>query len=341
MQADPAPLPLNRVKDACVFEVTGVDIAGPVILRGGQKTWICLYTCAIYRAIHLELKSSLSTSEFLDCLRRFIGRRSRPSVIYSDNGSNFAGIDRAFSKLNWEVVAKYSSAQRINWIFNPPSVAWWGGWWEHLVGMLKNLLRKDLKRSCLNYEEMSTILCDCELTLNSRPLAYVSDASSDLKVLTPAMFLHDLKNTETRDLDIVEKINVHSRFSRKQEIMCHLRERFRNEYLSQLISKRNVKKLRDLKVGAVVLIGTDNRKRLDWPLAGVEKLILGRDNIARVAVLKTKDGLLKRPIQRVYPLEITDYKNTINISRIPVNENTKKPMSQIVEKDTNEMSYET
>ena len=124
MQVDPAPLPIHRIKDASVFEVTGVDYAGPVYLRGQQKAWICLYTCAVYRAIHLELVTSLSTMEFLASLRRFIGRRGRPSIIYSDNGSNFVGVDNAFERLNWDVIAKYSSAQRIDWRFNPPTASW-------------------------------------------------------------------------------------------------------------------------------------------------------------------------------------------------------------------------
>ena len=34
IKADPAPLPVHRVKDAAVFEVIGVHFAGPVFLRG-------------------------------------------------------------------------------------------------------------------------------------------------------------------------------------------------------------------------------------------------------------------------------------------------------------------
>ena len=103
MQADPPPLPLNRVKDCAVFEVVGIDFAGPIYLRGQQKGWICLFTCAVYRAVHLELVTSLSTMTFLMALRRFIDRRGRPSV------------------------QQFSTAQRITWHFNPPSAPWWGG----------------------------------------------------------------------------------------------------------------------------------------------------------------------------------------------------------------------
>lgn len=114
--------------------------------------------------------------------------------------------------------------------------------------MMKVILRKILGKACLTFEEMYTVLCDCELTLNSRPLTYVLEESSDLKPLTPAMFLHDLRRSEIPDLDIINKLDLQSRIKRKQEIMQHLRNRFRKEYLSQLISKCNSREIRELSV---------------------------------------------------------------------------------------------
>ncbi|XP_055927971.1 uncharacterized protein LOC129959174 [Argiope bruennichi] len=53
-----APLPKNTIKVAAEFEVAGIDLAGPLFLRSGEETWIALFTCAIYRAVHLELVNS-------------------------------------------------------------------------------------------------------------------------------------------------------------------------------------------------------------------------------------------------------------------------------------------
>ncbi|KAJ8969022.1 hypothetical protein NQ317_012213 [Molorchus minor] len=36
------PLPLNRVRDAALFEVTGIDFAGPLFLKTGEKAWVPL-----------------------------------------------------------------------------------------------------------------------------------------------------------------------------------------------------------------------------------------------------------------------------------------------------------
>ncbi|XP_035222751.1 uncharacterized protein LOC118195535 [Stegodyphus dumicola] len=60
----PCPLPEDRVRDAYAFEVTGVDVAGPLYLKENRKAWILLFTCEVYCAVHLELIESLSTNRF-------------------------------------------------------------------------------------------------------------------------------------------------------------------------------------------------------------------------------------------------------------------------------------
>ncbi|GIY43386.1 hypothetical protein CDAR_306141 [Caerostris darwini] len=56
LQSISAPLPEDRIKEAQVFEVIGVDLCGPLFLKDNKKCWIVLFTCAIFRAVHLELK---------------------------------------------------------------------------------------------------------------------------------------------------------------------------------------------------------------------------------------------------------------------------------------------
>ena len=124
----PAPLPLDRIREAAVFEVVGVDFAGPIYLKGGQKVWISIFTCAVYSAVHFELTSSLSVVAFLMALRRFIARRRRPSVIFSDNGKNYVGLNNALlQRVDYQRIAETVALQAIDWKFNPPTAAWWGG----------------------------------------------------------------------------------------------------------------------------------------------------------------------------------------------------------------------
>ncbi|GFU83510.1 integrase catalytic domain-containing protein [Trichonephila clavipes] len=58
MSSEPTPLPPDRVTDCAPFEIVGIDLAGPLFLKDGRKVWITLFTCAVYRAIHLELVNS-------------------------------------------------------------------------------------------------------------------------------------------------------------------------------------------------------------------------------------------------------------------------------------------
>lgn len=174
-----------------------------------------------------------------------------------------------------------------------------------MVGMVKQILRRVLGKACLSFEEMITVLCDCESLLNSRPLTYVSNDPNDLQTLSPSMFLNEIKTNETPDLDMIAEVDLNARYKHRQAVMQHLRNRFRKEYLSQLILKPGKKETRVLKEGDIVLIEDESGKRINWPLARIEKLILGRDNTPRVAILKTKKGTSKRPVQRIYPLEIS------------------------------------
>ncbi|GFT62586.1 integrase catalytic domain-containing protein [Trichonephila clavipes] len=127
--------------------VVGVDLAGLLYIKRGDKVWIVLYTCAIYRTLHLELVSSLSIDAFLLFFRRFVARRRRPRIIYSDNGTNFRGAYNELGDIDWNEVSRYAEIQRITWKFIPLTAAWWGGFWERLVRTVKELLRRTLQKA--------------------------------------------------------------------------------------------------------------------------------------------------------------------------------------------------
>ncbi|EZA54283.1 hypothetical protein X777_06158 [Ooceraea biroi] len=91
----------------------------------------------------------------------------------------------------------------------------------------------------------------------------------------------------------------------RQSLRNTLRKRFRSEYLGQLSRLKTKDSRVSVKEGDIVLIGQDNLKRLEWPLARVIKIFPGKDGIVRVAKVKTATGELVRPIQRLYPLEIS------------------------------------
>ncbi|UYV61846.1 hypothetical protein LAZ67_1006840 [Cordylochernes scorpioides] len=291
VKTTPIHLPLDRVRDATAFEILGVDLAGPLYLKNKTKAWIVLFTCAVFRAIHLELVTSLSTEAFIQALRRFIARRGRPTVIYSDNGTNFVGTNNALKALNWNKIVLDQNLHKISWKFIPPTAAWWGGWWERLIRSIKDLLVRILGDSSVYYEEMSTILCDAEATINSRPLTYIHEDFDSLIPLSPSMFLHDSKYVGVPDLDKLDSKKFQDRYRHCQRLREALRSRFRSEYLGQLVQKAN-ERTPKLSVGDVVIVKVEDKRRLHWPMARIVELFPGRDGHSRVAKVRTKLGTL-------------------------------------------------
>ncbi|GFY03492.1 integrase catalytic domain-containing protein [Trichonephila clavipes] len=235
LSSGPSLLPPDRVNDCAIFEVVGIDLAGPL---------------SVFK--------------------------------------------------NWRKV----------WKFIPPTAAWWGGWWERLVRIIKKLLRRSLGKSILSYEELSTVICECEFLINSRPLTYISENPQELIPLTPAMFLIENRCSDTTDIDELNSRDLRKRMKYRIKLLSDLRQRFRKEYLSELIQKQNDNRVREPRIGEMVLIGNDNKKRLSWPIAKIVELIPGRDGEIRTVRLKTQHGTVIRPVQRIFPLEVQAIANS-------------------------------
>ncbi|UYV83455.1 hypothetical protein LAZ67_23001090 [Cordylochernes scorpioides] len=288
-----ASLPQHRVRDVVVFEVTGIDLGGPSYLEDGQKVWFVIFTCGVYRAVHLELVTSLSTEALVGAVERFLARRGCPAVIYSDNGTNLVGLRNELYRVNFGV----------KWKLNPPAAPWWGGWIEIIVGLTKKLLRRLLGKRVVNYEEMVTILENCERVINARPLTYIAEDNDDLVPLTPEMFLREPR-TEGEIVLKEFRCNFGKSYEKSKRLLKEFRKRFRSEYLGLLVHHDNRKKQRQLKVGDIVLVEVENRKQINWPMGNITKVFPGTDNVRRLVEVKTKSGFMKRAVQRLFPLEV-------------------------------------
>ncbi|XP_015123154.1 uncharacterized protein LOC107045388 [Diachasma alloeum] len=172
--------------------------------------------------------------------------------------------------------------------------------------MVKDLLKRTLGKASLTFEEISTILCDCEAIINARPLTYLAEDPEQLVPLSPDMFLRDLPDYGVPDLDKVDSTSLNARVKYHQRLREELRSRFRIEYLGQLKPHGVTKPaVIEIKEGDVVFVGSDNVKRLEWPLARVDQVFPGKKGEIRVVKLKTANGYATRPIQKLYPLEMS------------------------------------
>ena len=116
--------------------------------------------------MHLELTSDLMTDAFIASLRRFISRRGKPSLIWSDIGSNFGGLSREIAELmdilktqkTQSVISEFCSIQNIEWRFIPEHAPHFGGLCEAAVKSIKKHLRHVVVNVKLTFEEFSTLL---------------------------------------------------------------------------------------------------------------------------------------------------------------------------------------
>ncbi|KAJ8933588.1 hypothetical protein NQ314_013923 [Rhamnusium bicolor] len=61
-----------------------------------------------------------------------------------------------------------------------------------------------------------------------------------------------------------------------------------------------------LKVGTLVLIKNDNQPSNKWLLGRVQGLFPGRDQVSRVAEVRTSNGVVKRSVRHLYPLPLQE-----------------------------------
>ncbi|XP_064648534.1 uncharacterized protein LOC135500812 [Lineus longissimus] len=331
------PLQSFRVQDAPPFEITGIDFTGHLFVitpTQEKKVYVCLFTCAVTRGIHLEIVNDMSTISFLNAFRRFAARRSLPAKIISDNATTFLSAAEEIKRLE-----QYMQNNHVTWHFIPKRAPWFGGFWERLIGLTKLSLKKVLGRARVDLDELNTITAEIEATLNDRPITYVSDGEP----LTPAHLMHGrLLRTLPRHLEDEDATfqirentgqrNLEKRAQRLNQIFKHFRQRWRNEYLTALRERhlQNVKYApteNAIKVGDIVLVHDDIKKRIDWTLARVTKLVFGNDGFVRSAEIKTKHGTTNRPITKLYPLEVRATEE-LNIDIDIGKDNSAKPAMQ-------------
>ena len=151
----PPPLPKFRLEENPPFTYTGVDFAGPLYVKfsatsGSSKVWICLYTCCVVRAVHLDIVADMTTSSFLRSFKRFIARRGLPKRMISDNGKTFKSAAKVVKAVMCqEHTQQYLSGLGVEWTFNIERAPWWGGVFERMVRSTKRCLKKMIGRAKL------------------------------------------------------------------------------------------------------------------------------------------------------------------------------------------------
>ncbi|KHJ85789.1 hypothetical protein OESDEN_14476 [Oesophagostomum dentatum] len=283
------------------------------------------------RALHLETVLDNSAEEFVLALRRFIARRGTPNLITSDNAPTFKlGAEILQNQLlqihKESPVNSFLLRERIKWKFITPLSPWQGGFYERLVGSVKNALKKTVQKAVLTRRTLETLIPEIEAALNTRPLTPLIDPSEDkeIKILRPIDLLHPWMNVSpflytensttakcTSFGNSETKEHVNSLFQSIVETLNLFWKIWQKDYLQALIEKYQQSKIYKFgtasspKIGHVVLLKQELSPRTEWPLGVITKINRSKDGLIRSVKVRTSNkSEIDRTVNQLIPLEI-------------------------------------
>ena len=185
----------------------------------------------------------MTIDQFRHSLKEFMARRGNPALIVTDNAKTFQNTAKWLQKVlkDPEIAATLVDA-KVEWKFNLSRSPWWGGFFERMVGLTKQVLYKSLGRARLSFRSLQEVLLDVEVILNNRPLGYVEN-DIQLPVLTPSMIIHGTnvilpEDERDDDRDVAEpeptKLSRHLKKCKDS-----LWGRWNDEYLRALRERHN------------------------------------------------------------------------------------------------------
>lgn len=87
--------------------------------------------------------------------------------------------------------------------------------------------------------------------------------------------------------------------------MQHFWKRWKTDYISELQCRHRWQKTKgELLEGALIIIKDDNSSPTEWRLGRILSLHKGQDGVARVASIKTVNGVVRRSYNRLCLLPI-------------------------------------
>ncbi|XP_047538564.1 uncharacterized protein LOC125072096 [Vanessa atalanta] len=175
-----------------------------------------------------------------------------------------------FSKENSNLMPDISESLSNNgtsWQFIPPHAPHFGGLWEAGIKSTKYHLKRVVGNSTLTFEELTTVLCQIEACLNSRPIARqsVDDPESEMP-LTPGHFLVGGPLVIPPDYNFeMSTISTLKRWQLTQRMVQDFWRRWSSEYLTQLNQRYKWAKVSpEPNIGDIVLVKEDNLPPAKW-----------------------------------------------------------------------------
>jgi len=228
-----------------------------------------------------------------------------------------------------------------------------GGFYERLVGLVKQSLRKGIGRKLLYWDKFLTMLVEVEAIINTHPLTYVYSEFSSGFTLTPAHFLSgnldtvfqldsdDCEETEYRPQN-TSALELVDKWRKGLEQLNRFWEIWKRDYLLSLratlpLYHRGLRSQgsRQPKIGEVVIVKDESITRRAWKLALIKEFIVSKDGqICSVKIELPNKQVISRAINQLYPLELqavsnikenSPLRNSSSSQDIPVQDSQPRP----------------
>ncbi|XP_011407292.1 PREDICTED: uncharacterized protein LOC105314682 [Amphimedon queenslandica] len=176
--------------------------------------------------------------------------------------------------MNHPEAIDYVNESRTEWLFNIERAPWWGGVFERMVKSVKRCLRKSMGQARLTLDELHTAI----------------------EAMTDNLSRH---NYDDEDPEFIARPDMMIKWC--SEYLLELKEQHR-------YSKGDNAEV-EIKVGDIVIVKSNEKRRGFWNLGKVESIIPERDGLIRGATVRVATGgrkstLLNRPVQHLHPWEI-------------------------------------
>ncbi|XP_053374348.1 uncharacterized protein LOC123532288 [Mercenaria mercenaria] len=170
---------------------------------------------------------------------------------------------------------------------------------------------------CDNFDALTTtLITEVECIINDRPLTHSSTNPADDEPLTPSHLLYGRRITspiypddrEEPEADDMSRDKADKLYRFKSATIEHFWSRWKHEYLTLLreFHKRLGGEGDPIRIGDVVQIHDDTLPRSRWSLGVIDDVVIGADGRTRAARVKSRKGIITRPIAKLYPLELIE-----------------------------------
>ena len=304
-------LPPSRITANFVFFHTGIDFAGPYLIKYSHtrkpvivKAYLDVFVCFCTKAVHLEVVGDLTTEAFVAAVKRFTSRRGLPKHLHTDNATNFLGAKNELKEIYkllaqkemQNAVQNYLLAHEVQWHNIPERAPHFGGLWEAAVKSAKHHLKRIVGQQRLTFEELTTVACQVEAFLNSRPLGVVATHIDDGDIfLTPGHWLVGRPLMAFPELKVTSNPTPAQRWAYCQKITQKLWRRWSTEYLQH--RQRAVKWTKpsvNLKPGDLVMMTDGNVFQAQWTMAKVIKIYPGQDGMVRAVDVQVETATIPK-----------------------------------------------